>query len=181
MARYVAFLRAINVGGHVVKMDVLKAAFAELGFTNIETFIASGNVIFDARSKERVNLERRIERALEGTLGYEVTTFIRTPSEVAAIARYEPFPRAAMAQAASLNVGLLKGQMDPGLWPAVAAFRTEIDDFHLNGSELYWICRSRQMESKFSNAAFERKLKLSATFRGLKTMEKLAAKFPPTA
>ena len=179
MARYVAFLRAINVGGHVVKMDVLKAAFANLGFTNIETFIASGNVIFDARSKERAKLELRIERELEGTLGYEVATFLRTPAEVAAIARYEPFPRAAMADAISLNVGLLKGPMDPGLWPAVETFRTEIDDFHLNGSELYWMCRSRQMESKFSNAAFERKLKLSATFRGLKTMEKLAAKFAP--
>lgn len=178
MARYVAFLRAINVGGRVVKMDVLKAAFVELGFTNVETFIASGNVVFDARSKERTNLERRIERALEGTLGYEVAAFIRTPSEVAAIARYEPFPRAAMAQAASLNVGLLKAPMDTDLWPAVEAFRTEIDDFHLNGSELYWMCRSRQMESKFSNAAFERKLKLSATFRGLKTMGKLAAKYP---
>lgn len=178
MARYVAFLRAINVGGHVVKMDVLKAGFAELGFTNVETFIASGNVIFDARSNDRINLERRIERALEGKLGYEVATFIRTLSEVAAIARYEPFPRAAMTQAASLNVGLLKAPMEPGRWPAVEAFKTEIDDFHLNGSELYWICRSRQMESKFSNAAFERKLKLSATFRGLKTMEKLAAKFP---
>lgn len=181
MARYVAFLRAINVGGHVVKMDVLKAAFAGLGFTNVETFIASGNVIFDARSKERVNLERRIERALEGTLGYEVATFIRTLAEVAAIARYEPFPRAAMAQAASLNVGLLKGPMDPGLWSAVETFRTEIDEFHLNDSELYWMCRSRQMESKFSNAAFERKLRLSATFRGLKTISKLAAKFPPTS
>ena len=179
MARYVAFLRAINVGGHVVKMDVLKAAFANLGFTNIETFIASGNVIFDARSKERAKLELRIERELEGTLGYEVAAFLRTPAEVAAIARYEPFPRAAMADAVSLNVGLLKGPMDPGLWPAVETFRTEIDDFHLNGSELYWMCRSRQMESKFSNAAFERKLKLTATFRGLKTMEKLAAKFAP--
>ncbi len=181
MARYVAFLRAINVGGHVVKMDVLKAAFAGLGFTNIETFIASGNVIFDARSKERASLEQRIERALEKTLGYEVATFIRTPAEVAAIARYEPFARAAMAQAASLNVGLLKAPMDPGVWPAVETFKTEIDDFHLNGSELYWICRSRQMESKFSNAAFERRVRMSATFRGLKTMERLAAKFPPTA
>lgn len=179
--RYVAFLRAINVGGRVVKMDVLKTAFGELGFTNIDTFIASGNVIFDARSKDKANLEGRIERALEETLGYEVATFIRTPPEVAAIARYEPFPRAVMAQAMALNVGLLKAPMDPTLWPLVETFRTESDDFHLNGSELYWISRSRQMESKFSNAAFERKLKMRATFRGLKTMSKLAAKFPPTA
>lgn len=179
MARYVAFLRAVNVGGHVVKMEVLKAAFVDLGFTNVETFIASGNVIFDTRSKDASGLERKIERALEATLGYEVATFIRTLSEVEAIARYEPFPKAAMAAAASLNVGLLKGPIDEAGKRVVDSLRTDNDDFHHNGDEIYWLCRSRQMESKFNNALFERKVKVRATFRGLKTMQKLAAKFPP--
>ena len=178
--RYVAFLRAINVGGHVVKMDVLKTTFVDLGFTEVETFIASGNVIFDSRSNDRPGLERKIERVLEKTLGYEVVTFLRTLPEVTAIARHEPFPKALMAQAVSLNVGLLKGEVDDASKRVIESFRTEIDDFHLNGAELYWLCRRGQMESKFSNAAFERKTSVRATFRGLKTMEKLAAKFPPT-
>ena len=178
--RYVAFLRAINVGGHVVKMDVLKTTFAELDFTAVETFIASGNVIFDSPSKDRKGLERKIERALDATLGYEVATFIRTLSEVAAIAVHEPFPKAMTAQAASLYVGLLKGPVDETAKRVIASFRSDIDDFHLNGGEIYWMCRRGQMESKFSNAVFERRTKMRATFRGLKTMEKLAAKFPPT-
>ncbi len=49
MPRYVAFLRAVNVGGRTVKMDLLRELFAQLQFKNIETFIASGNVIFDAK------------------------------------------------------------------------------------------------------------------------------------
>jgi uncharacterized protein (DUF1697 family) len=178
--RYVAFLRAINVGGHVVKMEVLKTAFLDLGFTEVETFIASGNVIFDSRSKDQPGLERKIERALEATLGYEVVTFLRTLPEVTTIARYEPFTKARMAQAVSLNVGLLKGGADDAVKRVIDSFRTEIDDFHLNGAELYWLCRRGQMESKFSNAAFERKTSLRATFRGLKTMERLAVKYPPT-
>lgn len=178
--RYVAFLRAINVGGHVVKMELLKRVFLDLGFAAVETFIASGNVIFDSRSKDRPGLERKIERALESALGYEVVTFIRTLPEVMAIARHEPFPKALMAQAVSLNVGLLKGEVDAAARRVIDSFRTEIDEFHLNGAELYWLCRRGQMESKFSNAAFERKTSVRATFRGLKTMEKLAAKFPPT-
>ena len=105
MARYVAFLRAINVGGHVVKMDVLRAAFDELGFENVETFIASGNVIFDTREKDIPAVERRIEQALQSTLGYEVATFIRSLEEVAGIARYRPFSSPAMASALALNVG----------------------------------------------------------------------------
>src|SRR6185369_8391120 len=62
MPKYVAFLRAINVGGHVVKMDQLRALFEALGFANVETFIASGNVIFDSKSKNVAALERKIDR-----------------------------------------------------------------------------------------------------------------------
>jgi uncharacterized protein (DUF1697 family) len=56
--------------------------------------------------------------------------------------------------------------------------RTDVDDFHVHGSELYWICMKKQSESKISNAVFERTLKVTATFRGMRTMEKLAAKYP---
>lgn len=181
MPRYVAFLRAINVGGHIVKMEVLKTAFVDLGFVNVETFIASGNVIFETRSKDTPGLERKIERALEAALGYEVATFIRTLPEIAAIARYEPFPKATLAQAVSLNVGLLKGPLDDAAKKVIGSFRSDIDEFHTNHAEIYWMCRRGQVDSKFSNAAFERKAKARATFRGLKTMEKLAAKFPPTS
>jgi uncharacterized protein (DUF1697 family) len=61
MPRYVAFLRAINVGGHIVKMDYLRSLFEELGFTNVETFIASGNVVFDSSYKNPASLEKKIE------------------------------------------------------------------------------------------------------------------------
>ena len=61
--RYVAFLRAINVGGHVVKMDRLRRIFESMRFRNVETFIASGNVIFEAAGNADV-LERRIEKGL---------------------------------------------------------------------------------------------------------------------
>jgi len=178
MARYVAFLRAINVGGsQVVKMDVLRALFEEAGFANVETFIASGNVIFDARSKDPAALERKIEQMLETLLGYEVTTFIRSLEGVTAIARHPPFSPSEIASAPSLNVGLLKEPPSAATRAALAKLKTDIDDFQVKGSELYWICRKRQSESKISNAVFERTLGIRATFRGLRTMEKLAAKY----
>lgn len=176
--RHVAFLRAINVGGHVVKMDVLRALFAGLGFTNVDTFIASGNVIFESRSKDIGGLERKLEQALQRALGYEVSTFIRTIAEVSRIARYQPFAPSAIASAVALNVGLLKEPLRPPLVEALARLRTDVDDFHTNGCELYWICKKKQSESKISNAVFERTLKIKATFRGLRTMERLAAKYP---
>jgi len=112
MPRYVAFLRAINVGGHIVKMDALRRHFASLGFDDVETFIASGNVIFQSRSTAAAALERRIEACLEERLGYEVKTFLRTDAEVTAIAAYRAFEPARVASAGSFNVGFLAGPLD---------------------------------------------------------------------
>src|SRR5512137_351092 len=91
MPKYIAFLRAINVGGHTVKMDVLRQLFEALDFSNVETFIASGNVVFETRAASTRTLEKKIEQQLRAALGYEVATFLRTDVELAAIARYQPF------------------------------------------------------------------------------------------
>ncbi|NUO79794.1 DUF1697 domain-containing protein, partial [candidate division KSB1 bacterium] len=91
MPQYLAFLRAINVGGHTVKMDQLRRLFEALGFANVETFIASGNVIFTSPSKSTKALEKKIEKHLHESLGYEVATFIRTTAELAVVAQYKPF------------------------------------------------------------------------------------------
>ena len=91
MPRYITFLRAINVGGHIVKMEYLETLFEELGFSNVETFIASGNVIFESSSKDTKALEQTIEKHLLEKLGYAVTTFIRTDLQVSEIASYKPF------------------------------------------------------------------------------------------
>src|SRR5687767_3383922 len=89
MAQYIAFLRAINVGGHVVKMDVLKSIFESLGYSKCATFIASGNVLFESR-KQPARLEKEIEKKLASALGYDVATFIRTPAELRAISEGAP-------------------------------------------------------------------------------------------
>ncbi|HXV13589.1 MAG TPA: DUF1697 domain-containing protein, partial [Candidatus Krumholzibacteria bacterium] len=108
MPRYVAFLRAINVGGHVVKMDALRRLFEALDFERVETVIASGNVIFDAPSKSAAALEKKIEGHLHKKLGYEVATFLRTPAQMVGIAEYTPFKRAELdAEGNVLYVGFL--------------------------------------------------------------------------
>jgi hypothetical protein len=70
--RYIALLRGINVGGHTVKMDRLAKLFEEIGLKNVETFIASGNVIFESASNDADALERKVATHLERSLGYAV-------------------------------------------------------------------------------------------------------------
>ncbi len=179
MPRFIAFLRAINVGGRNVKMDRLRALWAELNFDGVETFIASGNIIFVAQSANVVALKKRIEAHLAKSLGYEVHTFLRTDAELAAVARHQPFSPAQLKNARAVYIAFLEAPLSAAHQKTLAGFRTEIDEFHFNKREVYWLCRKSQSESKFSNAVFERALKLRATFRGVKTVVKLAAKYRP--
>ena len=175
--RVVAFLRAVNVGGRVVKMDRLRAIFEDEGFTNVETFIASGNVVFDAMSRPGASLERSIEARLRDELGFEVATFLRMTAELRAVAEHQAFTAAAIKRSVALNVAFLRQAPDAQSVKAVMSLAGALDDFHVRGRELYWLSRTRQGESKLSNAVFEKTLGQAATMRGISTIRKMAEKF----
>ncbi len=177
MNRYIAFLRAINVGGHNVRMEHLRSLFEQMGFKNVETFIASGNIIFDTSKKDRRKIEREIEENLTNSLGYEVSTFIRTTDELEKIVNCEAFPAAAHETAEAYNIGFIKEPMSKDLFSLLKSLETEIDDFNTLNTEVYWLCKTRQSQSTFSGNLFERKLKIKVTFRGIKTLQKLSAKY----
>ena len=177
MSRFIAFLRAINVGGHTVKMDHLRQLFESLGFSSVETFIASGNVAFEATAKSSKILERKIEHRLREALGYEVATFVRTDAELADIANYQPFRQSDLDAAVALNIAFLADTLDDKSKQKLMALRTEIDDFHVHGREIYWLCRKKQSESTFSNAVLEKTLDMPSTLRGANTIKKMAARY----
>jgi uncharacterized protein (DUF1697 family) len=172
--KYVAFLRAINVGGRIVTMAELKRVFTALGLRDVETFIASGNVLFSTNARSLPALERKIEAHLHDALGYEVKTFLRTPVELAAIVRHEPFPPARRKAWRSLNVGFLGAPLDAATAKALLAMRTDVDDLHTHGRELYWLCKAGQGDSKINLKVFEKTLKCAGTFRNITTVTRLA-------
>jgi uncharacterized protein (DUF1697 family) len=88
---YIALLRGINVGGHVVKMERLRQLFGELGFTDVRSYIQSGNVFFDTRETDRTALERRIEERLREALGYAVPACLRTVAELKDVVASDAF------------------------------------------------------------------------------------------
>ncbi len=178
MNRYIAFLRAINVGGRNVKMDQLKLLFEEMGFNEVKTFIASGNVIFESKRQDRSGIENKIEKYLFKALGYEVATFLRTFGELEYTVTYEAFPEVKYKEASANNLGFMKNNLNGEQLKILQNLETEIDDFHSHKSEVYWLCKKRQSQSTFTGNLFERKIKMSVTFRGIKTMEKLLKKFP---
>ncbi|HUN08639.1 MAG TPA: DUF1697 domain-containing protein [Aggregatilineales bacterium] len=174
---HLTFLRAINVGGHTVKMDVLRSLFEELGYAHVSTFIASGNVIFESDAAPG-DLETQIEAHLEQELGYEVATFIRSPAELAATVRYASGIPGYDPEADSLHIAFLKQVPAESAWSKLLEKQTSMDTFYLEGREYYWHCRGKVSDSKFSNAVLERLLKQPATMRNITTVQKLSAKYP---
>lgn len=176
--KFVAFLRAINVGGHVVKMDALRRHFEELGLARVETFIASGNVLFETQSRSAPALERKIEAHLKAKLGYDVATFLRTPAEVASAAAAKPFPPADLNDPGhALYVGFLSGSPSPASKSKLAVFESDIHAFKILGRELYWLCRGKFSDSKFTGAKLEKTLGMPATLRNVTTVRRIAALF----
>ncbi len=161
-------------------MEVLRETFESLGFTSVETFIASGNVIFDGPARSSLpHLEKQIEDRLAAALGYEVTTFLRTPAELAAIAAYEPFTPAATDGAKALYVGFLHASPGAPAREKLLALRSATDDFHVHGREFFWLARPGMGASKISNTLLERLLDARATLRNMTTVRKLAGKYSP--
>lgn len=175
MPRLVAFLRAVNVGSRTVKMEALRAAFEAMGLTNVHTFIASGNVVFDSNARDLAALERKIEAQLQAVFGFEIDNFVRTLAEIAALAADTAF-EADTVRTRTQVVGFLREAPGPEVHATLQRMSTDVDRLRAQGRELFWHSSNSQADSTFSNAAFERALKLRTTFRGIATLRKLVVK-----
>lgn len=177
--RYIAFLRAINVGGHNVKMDQLRSLFESLGYSNVETFIASGNVLFESVDQGMSMLEEQIENHLLEALGYRVDTFIRSASGLADIANYRPFPSAQLdADGNTLHIGFLTNPPDGEAAHRLQALRTPEDDFHVHEREFYWLRTGRMSDSTIAGKLLEKTIGMPMTMRNANTVRRIVAKYP---
>lgn len=176
MPRYVAFLRAVNVGGRLVKMDELRGLFAETGVSEVETFIASGNVIFSTNVKNTAPLEQKLEAHLKKALGYAVPTLIRTTAEVAEAAARTPYGEKDVAAAGTFVAAFLRAPLDAAGKRGLAGLETDVDRFVAHGREVYWLARTKQSETKITIVKFERAVGCDATMRAMTSLRKLSAK-----
>ncbi len=171
MPRYVALLRGINVGGHRIKMDKLRGLFEELEYTDVSTFIASGNVIFNCTTRSSSKLEKRIEQHLQENLGYEVATFIRTLDELKAVTLLEPSDD-------SLYVVFLPVAADAAMRNRFASIQSATDRFRFGKREVYWFVRGRLTESPLFVAGITKATgSVPNTVRNITTVRKLVVKY----
>jgi uncharacterized protein (DUF1697 family) len=177
MPRYVALLRAINVGGRNVKMAELCRLFEQARLTDVRSVLASGNVLFSSRAGDPAALERRVEAALRKGLGYDVATFVRTGEELDAVVEYEPFDaRDPVLESDTVHVIFTRTPIARERAEGIVALGTDYDDFRVFGREVFWRTRGRSSDSKVKPGAFARAFGDPGTARNITTVRKLAEK-----
>jgi uncharacterized protein (DUF1697 family) len=175
--RYAAFLRGINVGGHRITNGELRAACETVGLSEVGTFRASGNVIFEGSDAAADELSERIEQGLSRTLGYEVPVFLRSANEVEAIARHQPFPAELVdSSEGKLQVSLLPSKPPAAVRKRVLAMANDQDRLEFRDRELYWLPSGPMMDTTLDLDAIEAAVGPS-TRRTKGTLEQIAAKF----
>ncbi len=177
MPTHVAFLRGMNLGKRRIKNEELRTEVEVLGFGEVATFRASGNVIFAAGDKDdEAKLTKRIEAGLGESLGYEVTTFLRPCAEVKKIAARAPFdPKLVARSEGKLQVSLLGKKPAAKQKREALALATDQDLLAIEGRELYWLPSGGILESGLDLKAIEALLGPD-TRRTMGTVEQIAAK-----
>ncbi|HET8814371.1 MAG TPA: DUF1697 domain-containing protein [Solirubrobacterales bacterium] len=178
MLRYVAFLRGMNLGGRRITNEELKGEFAALGFEEVATFRASGNVVFSSSSREKeAALTKRIEAGLGDGLGYEVPVFLRSCAEVAAIAASEPFdPKLVAASKGKLQVSFLAKKPAAKARKSVLELSSDEDRLVVENRELFWLPSGGISESDLDWRPIDVALG-HGTIRTMGTVEQIAAKY----
>jgi uncharacterized protein (DUF1697 family) len=178
---YAAFLRSINIADRRVKMTALVEAVEGVGFGDVVTFQATGNVLFSAPRTSRGDLERRLETGLADALGFEVPTYVRTAAELRAVADLEPFPAAEVAASEGrLQVFFLRSPLSGQQRGGVLAHATEVDRLVVHGRELYWLPRGSLSDSGLNVAALAR-ITGPKTLRTKRAVDRFAARLPSPA
>ncbi len=176
MIRKIAILRGINVGGkRKILMADLKLIFESLNFSNVTTYIQSGNVIFDSDDEmDEFALSRKIENKIKEEFGFEVPVIVRTSEELEKLVNENPFCKSNV-EIEHLHLTFLKDTPTDKCQQAIEAYNFEPDKFAICDKDIFVYCEGKYHQSKLTNNFFEHKLETPATTRNWKTVLKLLA------
>ena len=173
--RYIAILRGINVGsGRKVPMADLRKLCESLELLNVQTYIQSGNVVFELAKQEAIpQLENRLQQAFTGTFDFDIPVLVRTLGEWAESISKNPFLKEENVDIERLHLTCLKEFPAPDLLQKIKAIQYLPDRYEIIGKDVFIFCAAGYGTSKLVNSFFESKLKVSATTRNWKTVLKL--------
>jgi len=175
--KYIAFLRAVNVGGHnKIKMDELKSLFISLGHKNVQTVIQSGNVIFDSSVKDIKTITNKIEEKLSALMGKEIKVFVRTHSELAKIVKENPFGKTKADDKIKTYVFLLYEEPKSKIDIPFVSSTGDVNVFKKAGLQLFLFVIKIPGKASSPNDLIEKYFGVSATARNWNVVCKIVEK-----
>lgn len=174
MSTYISILRGINVSGQkMIKMEALRKMLADLGFKNVQTYIQSGNIIFQEKKTKLETLEKKIAKGIKDEFGFDVPVLVLEVEEVKEVLKNNPFVNKRKEDVTKLHVTFLSQEPEKTHHEKIKDGTYASDEFILDGKTIYVFCPNGYGNTKLSNNFFENKLKVTATTRNWKTVNEL--------
>jgi uncharacterized protein (DUF1697 family) len=169
------FLRAINVGGRRLKMTELAAALRDIGLANVDTFIASGNVVFDNDDRTQGDLGAHIECGLSDCFGFKAEIFLRSAHELSAI--IDQVNAAKAESDVAINVGFMRHEDRNLMMAALAPWQSDKDRFDVHAGHYIWFSKTKMSDTPFFNKGYSNKATPIMTVRTYNTIERMVEKW----
>ena len=170
---HLALLRGINVSGkNMIKMPVLAGIFSELGCKDVQTYIQSGNVLFNASKHVAAKLESAVERAIQAQLGLHIPVLVRSAVEFAEAVAANPFPEA-LDSPKLLHLVFLKAKPEAAAIASLDPGRSTPDRYIVDGRHIYLHLARGAADTKLTNAYFDARLRTVSTGRNWTTVTTL--------
>jgi len=175
MQTFISFLRGVNMAGHnKIKMTDLSSLFKEIGFNDAETYIQSGNVVFNVSvNLSEPELTEKIEEAIRKKFKYSIPAINRTPEELRETISLNPFAEEENFNTEKLAVIFLYKKPSESQIEKVMGINYPPDKFIISGKEIFIYCPNGFGRSKIYTGFFENKMKVTGTGRNWNTINAL--------
>jgi uncharacterized protein (DUF1697 family) len=172
---FLAFLRGINVGGkNIIPMENLREAFASLEFSEVKTYIQSGNVVFIPQTAAKAALKKKIEKMILAKYGLTVPVILRSKTEIQKMIKADPFGKLADDKKIKLYVCFLDALPEGEISMPVIIDNEGLELISIKGQDAFVVSRPVDGNYGFPNNIIEKKLKVTSTARNWNTVLKIA-------
>ena len=174
MNTYITMLRGVNMTGHnTIKMTRLAEMFRQLGYSDAETYIQSGNIVFSCRNSRIDEVSSAIRKAILSEFSLDIAVITRTPDEIKKIIAVNPFLEEPGFDPSKMAVVFLELKPSEEQILKVAGIDYPPDKFRIIGSEIYIYCPNGFGRTKLYTNFFEAKMKVTGTARNWTMVNKL--------
>jgi uncharacterized protein (DUF1697 family) len=172
--RYVALLRGINVTGkNMIKMETLRGTFESLGFKNVVSYINSGNIAFDTAKADEAKLAKKIHDVIQKDFGFDISVMVRSMPEIEEVVAWSPFA-GQFESHKDVHVFFLNDKLTEAQESLLLEQGNENEIFAIMGRHVACHLKIHITDSAVGKGFIDKKLKVAATGRNWRTVEKLA-------